>query len=466
MTNALESLAIEKAQTTLPPPGHNVRFALLGANPVGDTISYAKRQQYGMYYEMYRQHPIVRSIIDRKANYCIAGGYRFIAEDPKNPVSDDKVKKLKYFFRKSNTKQLLRNTYRDLDVYGESFWLIVRSMSQTRTPLKAMRLNPRYMTPIIIDGEIVRWSYGPSSPAGNAVEYGTDVVLHFKLDDPEDDTQGLSPLHSLQRTVATDIYAMEYNGTFFENSAQTGTIFIVKTSTGDEARRNREWLEANYVGAKNAHRPILLEGDVDVRRSISSSVEMQYMEGRRFNRQEICTVLEMDESKLGIFDNSTGAAANTSMQMFHSDTIYPRQQIIEDEINNKLILTIFGWNDVMFNHEDGDPRRKLDNADVMDKNLKSGRQSLNEQRSEMGLSPVDGGDIHFLLTPAGAIPYSMLANVAESQFKTGDINQDGIPATQGAAGVVEPVSGLGTTSTGVPNPPQALTAEEKRVLNV
>jgi HK97 family phage portal protein len=465
MSDAIDTaIAIEKAQTTLTPPGHNVRFALLGNAPTGDIVSYAKRQQYGMYYEMYRQHPIVRSIIDRKANYSIAGGYRFVAEDPKVQVSDDKIRKLKYFFRKSNAKQLLRNTYRDLDVYGESFWLIVRSMAATKTPLRAMRLNPRYMTAMIQDGVIVKWSYGPASPAGNAVEYDVNVVLHFKLDDPEDDTQGLSPLHSLQRTVATDVYAMEYNGTFFENSAQTGTIFIVKTSTGDEARRNREWLEANYVGAKNAHRPILLEGDVDVRRSISSSVEMQYMEGRRFNRQEICVVLEMDEARLGIFDQATGAAANTSVQAFHADVIYPRQQIIEDEINNKLILDIFGWNDVLFNHEDGDPRRKLDNADVMDKNLKSGRQSLNEQRSEMGLSPVDGGDIHFLLTPAGAIPYSMLADVAENQFNTGDVidNTTGEP---NQAPVVEPISGVGTTSTGVPNPPQALTNEEKRVLN-
>jgi len=466
MANEDALMSIEKAQTTMPPPGHNVRFALLGANPMSDTISYAKRQQYGMYYEMYRQHPIVRSIIDRKANYSIAGGYRFVAEDPRVQVSDEKIKKLKYFFRKSNGKQLLRNTYRDLDVYGESFWLIQRSMAQTRTPLKAMRLNPRYMTPIILNGEIVRWSYGPGSPAGNAVEYDVSVVLHFKLDDPEDDTQGLSPLHSLQRTVATDIYAMEYNGTFFENSAQTGTIFIVKTSTGDEARRNREWLEANYVGTKNAHRPILLEGDVDVRRSVASSVEMQYMEGRRFNRQEICVVLEMDEARLGIFDEATGPASNTALQIFHSDVIYPRQQVVEDEINNKLILSIFGWGDVLFVHEDGDPRRKLDNADVMDKNLKSGRQSLNEQRSEMGLSPVEGGDIHFLLTPAGAIPYSMLSEVAEHQLGTGMMPIDDNSDSTDVAVVAEPISGVGTTTTGVPNPPQALTAEERSAIDV
>lgn len=450
--------SIEKAQTTISPPGPAIRFSLVGSKPVADGISYAKRQQYGIYYEMYCQHPIVRSIVDRKANYSIAGGYRFVAEDPRNKISEDKVKKLKYFFRKSNAKQLLRNTYRDLDIYGESFWLIMRSMSQTRTPLKAMRLNPRYMTPKIDNNQLVGWIYGPQSPKGTAIEYDKDVVLHFKLDDPEDDTRGLSPLMSLQRTVATDIYALEYNGTFFENSAQTGTIFIVKTSTSDEAKRNREWLEANYVGTKNAHRPLLLEGEVEVKKSVSSSVEMQYMEGRRFNRQEICTILEMDEAHLGIFENSNGSSSTVSYDAFHANVIYPRQQIIEDEINNALIWGIFGWDEILFQHEDGDPRRKRDNADVMDKNLKAGRQSLNEQRSEMGLPPVEGGDIYFLLTPAGAIPYTMLASVAESQLGAGNTGTSN-------AMVAEPISGIGTTTTGQQNPPQALTASEKRVLN-
>lgn len=457
---ARRKMSIEKAQTTIAPPGPAVRFALVGNKPMIDNISYAKRQQYGVYYEMYCQHPIVRSIIDRKANYTIAGGYRFVAEDPRNPISDDKVRKLKYFFRKSNAKQLLRNTYRDLDIYGESFWLIIRSMSQSKTPLKAMRLNPRYMTPKLENGQIVAWIYGPQSPKGEAIEYDVNVILHFKLDDPEDDTKGLAPLASLQRTVATDIYALEYNGTFFENSAQTGTIFITKTSTGDEAKRNREWLEQNYVGTKNAHRPLLLEGDVEVKKSVSSSVEMQYMEGRKFNRQEICTVLEMDEAHLGIFENASGSSTGTSYEAFHANVIYPRQQIIEDEINNALIWNIFGWDEILFQHEDGDPRRKRDNADVMDKNLKSGRQSLNEQRSEMGLPPVEGGDIYFLLTPAGAIPYTMLAEVAGN---TSSIDTQGMASDNTV--VAEPISGIGTTTTGNPNPPQALSTGEKRVLN-
>lgn len=441
---------IEKAQTTIAPPGGGPRFALLGANPPSDIIDYTRRQQYGVYYEMYRQHPVVRAIIDRKSNYAIAGGYRFVTEDPREPVSQRKVDKLKLFFRRSNAKQLLRLTYRDLDIYGESFWFIQRSIAEARTPIKAMRLNPRFMAPIIQGGKIVAWNYGPITSGADKVRYPAEVILHFKLDDPEDDTRGLSPLHSLQRTVATDIFAMDFNENFFNNSATTGTIFVVKSSTGEEAKRNREWLEQNYVGTKNAHRPILLEGEVDIKKSVSNKVEMQYMEGRKHNMREICMVLEMDETRLGIYENASASSSVTSDEAFHSNTIFPRQQVVEDEINNALILAIFGWDDILFQHEEGDPRRKKENADVLDKNLKSGRQSLNEQRAEMGLGPVSGGEIHFLQTAAGAIPYEILAEVAKAQL-------------QGL--VAEPVSGVGTDTTGQRNPAQQLTNQEKRDTN-
>src|SRR6185503_15593000 len=136
-----------------------------------------------------------------------------------------------------------------------------RSTAASKKPIKAVRLHANFMSPVMRSGKIVQWRYGFR---GNDTFYDDEIIIHFTLDDPESDVQGISPLHPLQRAVAQDLFAMEYNEAFFRNSAQTGIIFIVKTSTSDEAKRNREWLETNYVGPENAHRPLLLEGDVEV----------------------------------------------------------------------------------------------------------------------------------------------------------------------------------------------------------
>jgi len=445
---------IEKSQVTLPPPGGTIRFALLGPSPQNEILHYNKRQQYAIYYEMWRQHPIVRAAIDKKATYAISGGFHFISADPKDKVDEEKTRRLKLFFRRSNAKQLLRLTYKDLDIFGECFWLVQRSASQTRTPIKAVRLNPRYIYPRINDqGIITKWVYGPLVPEDRALEYDPDVIMHFRIEDPEDDTKGVSPLHSLQKTVMIDLFAMDFTKSFYMNSAQTGIIFIVKNSDGDEAKRNREWLEQNYVGTHNAHRPLLLEGDVDVEQSVQTALDMQYMEGRIHNRREICAVLEVDETRLGIFERTIRTGQSQSEDSFYSEVIFPRQQIVEDEINDMLIWKVFGWDDILFQHREGDQRRKAQEAEIQDRHQKSGRKSINEIRMEMGLGPIKGGDVYFVMSPAGIVPVQMIEELAKRQFLDD-------PQAQ----VIEPISGIGTDSFGRPNPDRAVTREETNKL--
>lgn len=417
MTRRTEEL--RKSQVSLPPPGGNVRWAMLGGdNNIPDLELPDKRQQLSIYYEMYRQHPVVRAAIDKKAQYAAAGGFVFKPLDPSlGEVPKYKVDALTRFFRRSNGRALVRLTYKDLDIYGESFWLIIRSIADARTPMKAMRLNPRYMRPVVQNRRIIKWKYGPIGGTEIDEEYNDEVILHFKIDDPENDVQGISPLHALQRAVAQDIYSMEYNEAFFRNSAQTGTIFVVKTSSEEEARRNRQWIEENYVGAENAHRPLLIEGEVSVEKTVSNSQEMEFLQGRMFLRQEIAMVLEVDLEKLGVHESSNRSVAREVDDAFHSESVWPRQQIVEEEINNKLIQSIFGWSDVVFDQLDKDPRATADQADVDNKNLNSGREDINTQRKRLGLPPVEGGDEAFIMTPMGPWFVRNFKAMAELQVK-------------------------------------------------
>jgi HK97 family phage portal protein len=430
-----QSAELEKAQVSLPPPGGTSRWALIGGNnTINDLPMPDKRQQAAIYYEMYRQHPVVRAAIDKKAQYASAGGYRFKPIAPGVSVHDRKIEILERFFRRSNAQKLIRLTYKDLDIYGESFWLVIRSSAAARTPMKVVRLNPRYMTPIVRNGWVVRWKYGPVSGAKNAVEYDDEIILHFSLEDPESDVQGISPLHPLQRAVAQDIFAMEYNESFFKNSAQTGTIFIVKSANEGQAERNRKWIEDNYTGPQNAHRPLLIEGDVDVEKSVSTPVEMEFLEGRMLLRQEIAMCLEVDLDKLGVHEGSNRSVSRTVDDSFQSESVWPRQVILEEEINNKLILEVFGWNDVIFDHNDRDPRRTQDQADVDDKNLKSGREDINTQRNRLGLPPVEGGDEAFVMTPTGIIFVRNFPALADQQATSGlPVQSDGGVGSTGQA---------------------------------
>lgn len=447
MTEAISGEVIEKSQVSLSPPGLPVRFAILGGNKISDLAFQTKSTQYDVYYEMYRQHPIVRGAVEKISKYAVKTGFHFTAEDTNATPDRAKVATLKKFFRRSNALHLLRITYKDLLIYGEGFWVIEKTL--LGTPTRALRLHPKYMTPDIDDNDnLTGWFYGMPGTKQERKRYKLEQVLHVKIDDPEQDIMGLSLLHSLQLTVATDLNAMHFNGNFFENSAQTGLIIIIRSSTGDEAVRNRQWLEQNYVGTKNAHRPLLLEGDVDVKPSVNRMTDMQYVEGRVLSRQEIMTVLDIPPEKLNIVEDFRRPQQG-SADSFQEETVAPLQATLEEEINNFLILTVFGWDDIIFVHKRSSEQSKVDQAKLFHEYENMGVMSPNQIARELGLPEIEGGDTHFFQTAAGLIPVDMADEVARRLLK-----DEPLP---------DPISGVGTTTTGRRNPPKRTGAEETRL---
>jgi HK97 family phage portal protein len=408
---------------------------------------------------MYKQHPTVRASVEKIAKVAVSNGYRFTPA-----IADDDVEKahetqLRLFFRKSNGSQLLRTAYKDLLIYGESFWLIVRDGSAAKKPISARRLHPYYMDEKTEAGELTGWRFGPLIESDQAIEYKKEEVIQFKFDDPDNDIRGLSLLSSLELTVASDLFAMKFNERFFENSAHTGVIFNMKNSTPEEVARNREWMEQNYVGTENAHKPVILEGDIDIQKSVSTRAEMEFIAGRKFNRMEILSVLDVDPSKLGIQEDSNRSTSKEADNTFRQENISPLQLVVEEEINNALILTLFGWDDILFRQNDASRRDQLDLMKLYAEGERMGVFSINQVKGELGLPPIDGGDVHFVQTAAGAIPVEWLDDVAKrligpSGEPIGGQGTANAPTTPGAPGPTpaQP-SGSGTPAqTGTPDP--------------
>lgn len=406
---------VERAQVTQPTPKVVANFGVLGVTRTGAAIHIdrGRKGRYATYYEMYKQHPTVRAAIEKIAKVAVSNGYRFTPARPDEEATEARVEALRLFLRKSNGSQLLRNAYRDLLVFGESFWLVVRDQSAAKKPLFARRLHPQYMDEILDNGELSKWRFGPISDSDKEKVYEAAEVVHFKFDDPDNDIRGLSLLSSLELTVASDLFAMKFNERFFENSAHTGVVFNMKNSTADEVERNRLYMEQNYVGTENAHKPLILEGDIDVTKSISSRAEMQFIEGRKFNREEILSVLDVDPSKIGINENSNRSVSKEADNTFRQENISPLQLIVEEEINNALILNLFTWDDILFRQNDSSRRDQLDMMKLYAEAERMGVYSINQVKGELGLPPITGGNVHFIQTAAGAIPVEWLDDVAK-----------------------------------------------------
>lgn len=381
------------------------------ANNIVSLGQYDKRQTaptgYATYTRMYKAHPIVRASVDKIAKSCVMAGYQFGPRDQNEQVNEAHLKVLTDTFSRSRMAALLRRVYVDLLVYGDAYLHI--TPSRLGVPYQFSRVAPQQVTIVTNEetGDIA--SYIVRDAQGQEAQWKPEEFVHFMLPDPDNDVYGLSPLASLSSTVAQDLFAQTYNEAFFSNSAQTGVIFNMRNASKEEVDRNREFLRKEYVGGQNAHKPLLLEGDVSVSRSVASPAEMQFIEGRKQLLTEILAVYDMPYTKLG----GTSESANRSQsaendKSFRSESISPLQSIVEEVVNEHLIFTVFGFDDIVFAHRDVDQRDEEQQMKLLLDGMTHGVYSLNLVRSKLGLPPVDGGDEPFIQTPLGLIPVSKI----------------------------------------------------------
>ncbi len=365
-------------------------------------------KSHSTYTRMYKQHPIVRAVIDKISRTAVATGYQLSPVDSKDELNESNAQKIDLTFRRSKIISLLRQTYQDLLIYGDAFWYILPA--RDGVPFRFYRIAPQQVN-LVIDTETREvTSYITRDPKnGRETQYEPDEFLHFKIADPDNDFYGLSPLESLGSTVAQDLFAQTYNESFFANSAQTGIVFNMKNASKEEVERNREFLKKEYTSAANAHKPLLLEGDVEVSKSVSSPAEMQFIEGRRQLTMEILAVFDLPYTKLG----GTSESANRSQsaendKTYRTETISPLQGIVEEVINENLILTTFGIDDVMFEHREVDTRDEATQMKLYIDALTHGIYDLNYIRNQLGLAAIPNGSEPFIQTSTGILPVSQL----------------------------------------------------------
>ena len=412
---------MEKAVVSIPAPG--IRFHVLKKDgnendPVNTSVKLKRESLASIHYEMFRQHPTIRAAVEKIAKVGVSTGYAFNSDPPGGDVDEAQRKELRMFFRKSNASQLLRLTYKDLMIFGDAYWWIERA--RNGRPIRAMRLHPAFIEIKTRGGKVSEYRYAAGVEQGDVKTYKPERIIHFKLDDPSSDLYGLSLLESLQGIVAVDLNAIKYNGKFFENSAQTGVVFSLKATDAGEIERNREYLEQNYVGTDNAHKPLLLEGDVTVSKSVATAAEMQFIEGRKMLREEMLQVLDVPKEKLGVTEDSNRSTGKESDNTFRSEAIAPLQGIVEEEVNNSLILTMFGWDGIVFAHNEVSTRDSLEMMKLLAESERMGVLSINEIRDrQFGLPGIEGGNKHFVQTAAGLIPIEFLEDIAARMMAPG-----------------------------------------------
>lgn len=158
---------------------------------------------------------------------------------------------------------------------------------------------------------------------------GLPPICHLRAFHPQDDHYGLSPLHAA--AVAVDVHnaASHWSKALLDNAARPSGAIIYKGVDGQGSLSSDQYdrlvgeIEANHQGARNAGRPMLLEGGLDWKPMGFSPSDMEFHQTKEAAAREIATAFGIPPMLLGVSGDATYANYQEANRAFYRLTVLP-----------------------------------------------------------------------------------------------------------------------------------------------
>jgi HK97 family phage portal protein len=233
--------------------------------------------------------------------------------------------------------ELMYRTYAYMMLTGNCFWVLTRD-DKTGDVNGIYVPKPHRIEPHTKDGR-KGFNRQIQRNGGETTEWWPyEDIIHFKTFSPVSDVVGMSPIRPIVDTVLADLYAARWNKDFFANSARPDFFLMFKQHLDDATfkRMLQEW-NIMYSGMGNTHRPAILEGEADVKEMSTSRKDMEFVQGREFNRTEILSGLGVPPELVGASSEKVGAEELQALRkMFWQDTMMPKLAHTAEVIEHRL----------------------------------------------------------------------------------------------------------------------------------
>lgn len=235
---------------------------------------------------------------------------------------------------------------------------------------------------------------------------GVSDIRHLKTFHPTDDWYGLAPIEAGAYGIDQHNEASKWLMSLLQNGgAPSGALKVDKETelTDDQYHRLKSDIDEKYTGAKNAGRPLLLEGGMDWQQMGLSPQNMSIIETKYSSARDISLALGVPPLLLNIQGDSTYSNYSEARLAFYEETVIPLAKHIVSEFNswfkdelqgNKFDLDIDTIPAIV------DKRMQL--WSMVDQ---SSDLTINEKREIKGYEPVDGGDDIYIT--ASLIPINL-----------------------------------------------------------
>ncbi|WP_135505109.1 phage portal protein [Roseovarius aestuariivivens] len=162
-----------------------------------------------------------------------------------------------------------------------------------------------------------------------AMGEGPAPVCHIKSFHPQDDHYGFSPMQAAAQAVDVHNSASRWSKALLDNAARPSGAIVFKGAEGqgtlstDQYDRLVMEMESHHQGARNAGRPMLLEGGLDWKPMGFSPSDMEFQKTKESAAREIALAFGVPPMLLGIPGDATYSNYQEANRAFYRLTVLP-----------------------------------------------------------------------------------------------------------------------------------------------
>lgn len=154
-------------------------------------------------------------------------------------------------------------------------------------------------------------------------------ICHIRNFHPQDDHYGFSPLQAAAMAMDVHNAASRWSKGLLDNAARPSGAMVYKSSDGQGQMSEEQYarltteMETLHQGARNAGRPMLLEGGLDWKPMGFSPSDMEFQKTKESAAREVALAFGVPPMLLGIQGDATYANYQEAHRAFYRLTVLP-----------------------------------------------------------------------------------------------------------------------------------------------
>jgi len=298
-------------------------------------------QQFATYSALYRAQPWVAIVVDKVANSLARLGVQVWDQADPNGNVIDSTGPLARLLARPNSEmspysfwRWIQSTY---EIYGETF--AVKGRNEAGQIIELVPMHPSRTTVERDKDGTVHYIFTSGTNGSQGYFQATsDDVIPFLRFNPENLMRGWSRLESLRSTLMSEDSARRATAAWWRNMGRPSMVLSTgeKKLSADGQARLKESFDSVHAGSGNAGGTVVLQDGLTAAPMQLSAEEMQYIQSRMLNREEVCAGYDIPPPVVHILDHATYSNITEQMRSMYRDTMAPRIQEVESTLDTHL----------------------------------------------------------------------------------------------------------------------------------